>query len=397
MRILIAGESPYIAFHGQAIFTRNLSAGLARRGHDVKVIALSERGHPYQDQVEGVQIEAVRSIGAGLLHPDVHIDAFPEKQVRRIFNQFHPDIVHIQDHYPLCRSVVRNAKRQVIKVVGTNHFMPENLAAYIPIISKMKPVYNWILWRWMLDLYNRLDAAAVPSKTGAALLHQQGIRPPVFPISCGVDVMDFHPIANLDRSAWRARYGLDPDKKIVFFVGRVDQEKRLDVLLKAVHILARPDLQCVIAGNGAALPELKALAQKLQLGENLLFTGFIPNEDLPSLLNSVDIFAMPSEAELLSIATLEAMACGRPVLAARAMALPELVSEDVNGFLFKPGEAKDAARCLALLADHPERWQDMGKASLEMVQQHSLERGLNQYEDLYRFVLNGLPRKEAAA
>jgi len=96
---------------------------------------------------------------------------------------------------------------------------------------------------------------------------------------------------------------------------------------------------------------------------------------------------MPSEAELLSIATLEAMACGRPVLAAAAMALPELVSDNVNGYLFQPGDPADAARCLALLADHPERWPEMGKASLEKVQQHSLDRGLAQYEELYRSVL----------
>jgi glycosyltransferase involved in cell wall biosynthesis len=389
MRILIASESQYIAFHGQAIFTRNLSEGLARRGHDVSVLTLSERGRPYQEQVAGVQVEAVRSLSLGLLHPDVYASAFPEKRVRQVVRQFRPDIIHIQDHYPLCRSAVRNAKRYGIKVVGTNHFMPENLAAYVPVISRIKPLYNWILWHWMLDLYNRLDAAAVPSKSGADLLRRQGIRPPVFPISCGVDVRHFHPIANLDRAAWRARYGLDPDRKIIFFVGRVDREKRLDVLLKAVRLMDRRDLQCVIAGNGAALQGLKALAQELELGGNVLFTGFVPNEDLPSLLGSVDIFAMPSEAELLSIATLEAMACGLPVLAARAMALPELVSENVNGFLFNPGDATDAASCLGLLADHPERWKEMGQASLDKVQQHSLDRGLSQYEDLYRSVLNG--------
>lgn len=396
MRILIASESQYIAFHGQAIFTRNLSEGLARRGHDVSVLVLSERGRPYHEQVEGVRVEAVRSLSLGLLHPDVYASAFPEKRVRQVVRQFRPDIIHIQDHYPLCRSVVRNAKRYGIKLVGTNHFMPENLAAYVPVISRIRPVYNWILWHWMLDLYNRLDAAAVPSKSGADLLRRQGIRPPVFPISCGVDVTHFHPIANLDRGAWRDRYGLDPDRKIVFFVGRVDREKRLDVLLKAVQLMHRPDLQCVIAGNGAALQGLKALVQELELGQNVLFTGFVPNEDLPSLLSSVDIFAMPSEAELLSIATLEAMACGLPILAARAMALPELVSEDVNGFLFNPGDAKDAARCLGLMADHPERWLEMGQASLEKVQQHSLDRGLSQYEDLYRSVLNGLHGSEAA-
>ena len=114
------------------------------------------------------------------------------------------------------------------------------------------------------------------------------------------------------------------------------------------------------------------------------FTGFIPNEELHVLLNSVDIFTMPSEAELLSIASLEAMACGRPMLLADAVALPELVTPDVNGYLFKPGDPADAARCMALLADHPERWAEMGKASVERAQEHSLERTIERYETLYQ-------------
>ena len=123
------------------------------------------------------------------------------------------------------------------------------------------------------------------------------------------------------------------------------------------------------------------------------FTGFLPNEDLPSVLNSIDVFAMPSEAELLSIATLQAMACSRPVLAANAIALPELVDENKNGLLFKPGDVADMARCMEWFADHPERWSDMGATSLEKVQEHSLENILGKYETLYGKVLAGAPLK----
>ena len=102
------------------------------------------------------------------------------------------------------------------------------------------------------------------------------------------------------------------------------------------------------------------------------------------LLNSVDIFTMPSAAELLSIASLEAMACGRPLLVADAVALPELVSQGVNGYLFKPGDPADAARCMELLADHPEQWAAMGQASYERAQEHSLDKTIERYEGYYR-------------
>ena len=151
----------------------------------------------------------------------------------------------------------------------------------------------------------------------------------------------------------------------------------------------REDIQLVVAGKGAYRAQLIALTGELGLSQKVHFTGFLPNEDLPSVLNSIDIFAMPSEAELLSISTLQAMGCSRPVLAADAVALPELVTEDLNGMLFKPGDVADAARCMQWFADHPQRWSAMGAASLAKVQAHSVENIVHQYESLYENVLAG--------
>ena len=391
MRILIAVTPQYIAFHGQAIFTINLAEGLAKHGHDVLALVGSENSKAYHTQRNGVQIEAISAVDLKAFHPDSSLPLFSMKAVRRAFDAFQPDILHIQDHYFLCRNAAITAQRLSVKSIGTNHFMPENLAPYVPVLSKIKPVFNWVLWKWMSETYNRLDAIATPSSTAAKIVRSAGLLPPVFPISCGVRTDLFHPDPAVDRLAWRTRYGIDPQKTIFFFVGRVDKEKRLDVLLHALHRLNRADIQVVIAGRGAQSKRLKALAQKLQLDRKVHFTGFLPNEDLPSVLNSIDVFAMPSEAELLSIATLQAMACSRPVLAADAIALPELVTEKINGLLFKPGDVADAARCMEWFADHPERWSAMGAASLEKVQFHSLDNILGRYETLYEKVLLNAP------
>jgi glycosyltransferase involved in cell wall biosynthesis len=267
--------------------------------------------------------------------------------------------------------------------------MPENLAAFVPLISNIKPVYNRIMWTWMLGVYNRLDVATAQSKASAALLRAQGLRIPVYPVSCGIDLRRFRPEPGLDRSAVRRRYGLDPKRTVFLFVGRVDHEKRLDVLIRAMKQLDRDDLQLAIAGHGAAHENLQTLANELELGERVRFTGFVPAEDLPALLNSADIFTMPSEAELLSIASLEAMACGLPVLLANAVALPELAGDGINGYLFRPGDPNDAARCMSLLANHPERWERMGAGSQEKALFHSLENTLKQYENLYVNLLAG--------
>ncbi len=383
MKIVIAGTVNYPAMNGQAVFTQNLAEGLAKRGNEILSIFPSEKGHAYHTTLNGVKIEALRSSNLNKIHADAYFSIFSESAIRKILLSFQPDIVHVQDHFPLSQDVVRVARQLGKRLIGTNHFMPENLAAYLPLFSNIKSFYNWVMWTWMLRVYNRLDVVTAQSKASAALLREKGLRIPVFAASCGIDLNRFHPNQQINREATLTRFGLDPSRKIFLFVGRVDPEKRLDVLLRAINILNRNDIQLAIAGHGAAQESLQKLAEELDLGDRIHFTGFVPAEDLPALLNSVDIFTMPSEAELLSIASLEAMACAKPVLLANAVALPELAGDGANGYLFRPGEAADAARCMALLADHPEHWARMGKISSEKAHHHGLENTLKQYETLY--------------
>lgn len=389
MRILIAGTVPYPALNGQAIFTENLAKGLAKQGHEVLSVFPSVKGAPYQKVMENVQIEAIKSTNLNMIHAGSYFSLFSEKAIQRIMQTFNPDVVHIQDHFPLSRDVVQVARRKGFKLVGTNHFMPENLAAYVPIISNFKPIYRRIMWSWMLEVYNHMDIVTAQSKASANLLRKQGLHVPVFPVSCGINLNRFRIMKNVDRTATLSRFGLDPARKVFLFVGRVDKEKRLDVLLHAMSHLERDDIQLAIAGHGAAQGSLEALASDLNLGERVRFIGFVSAEDLPVLLNCVDIFSMPSEAELLSIASLEAMACGRPVLMANAVALPELVTDGVNGYLFEPGNPLDAARCMALLADQPENWAAMGMASQEKARYHGIESTIKQYENIYNALLAG--------
>jgi 1,2-diacylglycerol 3-alpha-glucosyltransferase len=389
MRILIAGQSYYPAANGQSIFTVNLAEALAQAGHQTLVITASDRGRAYCKQRNGVRIEALTAIRASWWHPDSYITTWPWRQVSRLFDEFQPDIVHIQDHYPLCRTVVSAARKRRLPIVGTNHFLPENVTHYVPMPTWCRASFNRLLWLAMLDVYNRLDIVTIATETGAAILRQAGIRVPTYSVSCGIDLNRFHLDSQVDRLEMRRRYGLAPDRKLFLFVGRVDQEKRLDVLLQALHRLDRDDIQLGIAGHGARLKTLQAMAQRLNLGQRVVFTDYVPADDLPALLNSADIFAMPSEAELQSIATLEALACGRPVLAANAKALPELVENGVNGYLFRAGDVDDAARCMARLADQPAEWAAMSTASLEKARLHSLNNSLRRFRELYRSLLPG--------
>lgn len=389
MRILITGCTYYPSRNGQSIFTINLAEGLAAQGNHVLAVIPSLDGKETFFERNGVMVQKVRAVDLSWIHPETAMTFFPGPQVREILDRFHPDIIHIHDHYPISNTFVREARRRGIRVVGTNHFVPDNLAPYVPGSDHFKNILSKIMWRWMLFTFNQLDFATAPSRTAAEILREQKIRLPVYPISCGVDTKRFKPDNTLDRAFWRRKYNLDPEKPVFLFVGRIDSEKKIDVLLKALKIRNKNDIQLAIAGGGSNKKHLEQLAKTFHLEQQVRFLGFVPNEDLPLLINAVDVFTMPSEAELLSIASLEAMACAKPLLLANARALPELVHEGLNGFLFQAGNPKDAAKKMDLLIEQSSFWESMGKESLHLVQSHTLENTIEAYSMLYYALVAG--------
>jgi 1,2-diacylglycerol 3-alpha-glucosyltransferase len=383
MRVIIVSQT-YSYGNGQASFTIHLAESMAQHGHQVLVIAPAERMKSYATYQNGVRIEKVAALHLSILHPTMYVTPFPRHRIQQIFHEFQPDVVHIQDHYFLCNAAVNQARRMQIPLIGTNHFLPENL---LPIFRKypaIRHLFSIPLWKMMLFVFNKLDLAATPSRTAARILNEQKIRTPVRAISNGVDTNRFRPDPDTDRIGIRRTYNLSPDHTLFLYVGRLDGEKGLDTLLDAVSILPGDDFQLAIGGHGLYEPALRKQAQALGLEGRVVFIGFVEPDQLPALYNSADIFVMPSPQELQSIATLEAMACGKPILAANGRALPELVEPDVNGYLFQPAQPEDAARKMHQLMEEAEKWSAMGQASFERSQGHSLQNTITHYEEQYR-------------
>ncbi len=386
MRIVIAGETYYPGSNGQAAFTIRLAEGLAAAGHHVMAIVPSERLATYTQEINGVLVQKLAGMNWTRFHPEMFV-TLPHLGIGQILDRFQPDVIHIQDHYIISHLVVWAARRRRLPSLGTNHFLPDNLYPYIQFLPIPLSVKRYVLWKLMLDLYNLLDAATAPTETAAQILRGQPIHIPVTAISNGIDTHVFFPDPTVDRAAMRRKYGLDPERALFLYIGRIDGEKRLEVLLRAVQKARRDDFQLAIAGRGAHLPYLRNMASHLNLGNQVVFTGYIPAEDKPALINSADIFAMPSKAELQSIATLEAMASAKPVLAANARALPELVKHRENGYLFNADDVEDATRGMQQLLDDRAGWEAMGQASLARVQLHSLDNTIRLYSELYRSLI----------
>ncbi|MGD9642475.1 MAG: glycosyltransferase family 4 protein [Elusimicrobiales bacterium] len=171
-------------------------------------------------------------------------------------------------------------------------------------------------------------------------------------------------------------------------LGRLENQKGFDILLEALPLLGktRPDLfekiKCVIAGSGSLEADLRRRAAPL--GDKVVFTGF--RSDVRDFLAAADVFVLPSRSEGQPLALLEAMAIGKPVLAADLPGVKEIVTDWANGALFKSGDPAALAERLAALLSDPAGACRMGAKATEMASRFTLQSFVEGHETFYRKV-----------
>jgi len=395
VRIAIVSQTFVPGHSGQGVFAVGLADGLAARGHQVLAVRPG-RGPARHGLRRGpVRVEEVAALPLAR-DPSAALTVFANRRVGRLLDEFSPDIVHLQDHYPLCRAALGQARQRGVPTVATNHFLPRNMLAFLPVPTRFDPIAQAAMWAWLRGVFNAVALSTAPSERAVELLREHGVATTTKAISCGVDVNRFRPATEDERRATRLRYGLDPGRPLLAYVGRLDPEKRLDVLLDGLARLARHDRawQLVLVGRGHQAGALARRARRLAIDDAVHFAGYLPRADLPPVVAAADIFVIASDAELLSIATLEAMASGLPVVAADAVALPELVRAGINGRLFRTGDAADLADQLQATLDDRPHWAEMGAASRALAEHHDRRLTIDRYEELYRQAIDN--RQSAA-
>jgi glycosyltransferase involved in cell wall biosynthesis len=299
-----------------------------------------------------------------------------KKKTDEIMRLVQPDAVHIQSHLIMGRYLIRSAKKQNIRLLATNHIMPENLIKYSVIIPKwFEKTAMKLAWRDAGRVLKQVDAITTPTRRAAELLEAAAGVTDVLAISCGIEASKF---ANSTPTSNKV--------PTILFLGRLDYEKHIHNLLSAVAKLpAELNTQVEIVGDGGERKALELQAQQLGISKQVKFLGHITEEELPKAYERATLFAMPSIAELQSIATMEAMASGRPVVAADAMALPHLVHDGDNGYLFPPDDVDAFAdRLLKILTADKKELARLSENSLYLIQSHDIERTLKIFEGLYR-------------
>ncbi|MFJ6456550.1 glycosyltransferase [Paenarthrobacter sp. NPDC091669] len=380
LTLLIAADTYPPHVNGAAQFGYRLAKGMTARGHNVHVLACRpDTGKSFTEFRDEATVHRLRSHGV-FTHEYFRI-CFPweiKKEISLLFDKVQPDVVHIQSHYMIGEQVLYEAVKRGIRVVATNHFMPENLNPFLPFPQWFKNIVGRISWKDMGKVMSQADVVTTPTPLAAKAMHQHAFLRKVLPLSNGID---------------SSAYELQPGETIephtnptVLFAGRLAEEKHVNVLIDAVAKTSPAlNVHLEIVGGGEVRPALEAQVAKLGLGDRVRFLGLASDEDLREAYIKADIFCMPGTAELQSLVTLEAMSASTPVLLADAMALPHLVRDGENGYLFTPNDSDELAAKITKLVELPKHeLEAMGKLSREMVEPHSLNGTLQTFEDLYR-------------
>ena len=294
---------------------------------------------------------------------------------RRDVTAFDPHVVHIASPDIIGHRAATWARGRGLPVVASVHTRFETYFRYYKV-GWLQTVGEAILRR----LYNRCFEIYAPSESMAAVLTDQRMSRRVAIWSRGIDRDLFNP-GRRDLE-WRRSVGIDDGDVVVLFVARLVLEKGLDTLAATLASLDARGVRykALIVGEGPARPWIEEQAGQA------IFTGFLGGEALARAYASADLMFNPSSTETFGNVTLEAMASGLPVVAARATGSLSLVVDGVNGLLTMPDDVEGSADALAHYITDPAARAAAGEAGLRAAMRFDWDRINQGLLDRYLYV-----------
>lgn len=387
MRIAYFSDNNYPELSGITDTILITGKELERRGHSVCFVgprysradyAKAKRAYPESatdDQVDGMPFVRL---------PSFHIPsptgqsrfALPLGASLPFMREWKPDLIHTQSPYSLGHEARRAADALKVPLVGTNHTAIED---FFPMGGLMRRFDAWY--------YNHCTMVTTPYAKLLERMREKGFHKPGRVVANPAELAMFTPADAGQKTALQRKLGITGP--VLLYTGRLSSDKRVDVLIQALSEVVKEfrTATLIMTGHGAAEAGLRAQVQRLGLGGNTIFAGFVPREKLADLYKAADVFTFMSTSDSQSIALMQAYATALPAVCASARGLPDYTPKDC-GFLVEPGDYKGAAEKITLLLrDHALR-ATMGAAGIAFSKTFAPEQIATQWEDIYADVIS---------
>jgi glycosyltransferase involved in cell wall biosynthesis len=285
--------------------------------------------------------------------PEYRVPLGLPREVRRDLERFRPNIIHISSPDISAHRAVSWARARNLPAVASVHTRFETYLSYYHL-----QLFEPMLRAGLRRLYRRCDALLAPAESMAAVLRAQRMNSNIHIWTRGVDREQFNP-GRRDME-WRRSLGIADEELAVMFLGRLVLEKGLDVFAATIRELKRRGVphHPLVIGEG---PAKAVFEEQMPTG---VFIGQQIGDELGRAVASADVFLNPSITEAFGNVTLEAMACGLPVVAAAAVGTTSIVRDGQTGTLVKPGDTNGFADALEAYARDPDLRCRHGEAGL---------------------------------
>jgi len=340
LKIALCSDWFYPRIGGVTSHIVGLAIELTKQGHEVQIIT-TENGvrNCSNSPFSSIYRISVSEVARLVPSSTIVIPPNPAK-IREVLQRECFDVVHGHHAFtPTSLLSIQAAKKLGTPTVLTNHtisFAPRKGYFWVPLSFALFPFKMYI---------GRADRVISVSSAAADFIGHFVDRERIIVVPNGVDIHRFNHVGNDARLA----YVSDASKSVptALYVGRLAYSKGVHVLIRAMPRVLKevPDAQLLIAGDGLMRGYLEYLIGRLSLNDHVKLLGFIPDEALPKLYHSCDVFVLPSLCcEAFGIALLEAMASGKPIVASRAGGIPEVIRNGVTGVLVNKGDLDSISR-----------------------------------------------------
>lgn len=376
MKILITSDWYIPAVNGVVTSVKNLRRELEARGHEVRVLTLSQSRHSYER--DGVTY--LGSVAAGLIYPGARLrTALAGRWVRRLV-EWGPDVVHSQCEFSTFFLARRIAEELDIPLVHTYHTVYEDYTHYFSPSVHFGKKAAAVFTRWAAS---HTDCLIAPTGKVRMLLQSYGVAKPVFVVPSGIDLRHFRGEPDpMGRAVLRASLDIPADRTVLVFVGRLAEEKNVDELLRFRANMGPGGVTLLLVGDGPDRQRLEDVAAGLGLeAPDVIFTGMVPADQVADWYQLGDLFVSASTSETQGLTYAEALAAGVPVLCRADPCLTGVVRDGENGWQYR-SEADFQARLDAFLAQ-PQRREALSRAARETGEEYSAQRFAERVETIY--------------
>ncbi|MDG6223387.1 MAG: glycosyltransferase family 4 protein [Candidatus Bathyarchaeota archaeon] len=379
---------------GTGAYVFYLSHSLQQMGHHIHVVARDKQDS--ERTVNGIKVHYITGVGNALTRYWKFARS-ASKKIKELDEEIGIDIIHA--NLPLVPNfaIPKDSAKAIVcavhstwkgEAIVTKRDNPKELNPN----EKAMLRFNSVLRSYEKKLMNRSDALIAVSKyTVNELTDLYGISTEkIHVIYNGVDIQKFKPRPN--KIELRQQFGLEPDNKIVLFVGRLYHRKGLEPLLRSIPLVLKEFSNVTFAISGTGFKEkeesLRNLAKELNIEKDVKFLGYVPDEKLPELYSASDIFVLPAIYENFPFAILEAQSTALPVISTNVGGIPEFLEDRKNGFVIEAGDEPELTQKLLTLLQNPDLAKKMGDLGREMIEQKlSWNIITNQVIDLYHELL----------